>query len=342
MSRTSLYRQHDASAAAGPCKNKGAAPQRDPHGIDTMNNTAPTPLGQPQLGFIKEGQVKFNPVQANMVLKWCRYERQRDENKARSFIALLAEDMRRGTWLEKQQLDFARVDGRIVMVNGHHRMRAQIESGQDIVWNIAIHDCASEAELRSLYYRFDTNLRKRSASNIMDGVGFAEDVGLKKETATALWSAAQLIEDGMKLRRYTMNSGARAMLTDDRLAVCHEYAAEAKFYEGCIRVAPGHMRRKLRTVSMFALAMVTLKNEPETARNFWAGLAEDDGLNKGDARKTLLLDMQARSGMSGLAVAPLMAGARAWNAYRAGRGLKIIKVTGNPVPIDGTPYVVRA
>jgi len=332
----------DASAAAGHLKNKGAAPQRDPNGLNTMNSTAPTPMGQPQLGFIREGHVKFTPAQANMVLKWCRYERQRDETKARSHIATLAEEMRRGSWLEKSQLDFARTGQRLVMVNGHHRMHAQIESGQDILWNIAIHDCASETELRGLYYRFDTNLRKRSAANIMDGVGFAADVGLKKETATALWGAAQVIADGMRFRRYTQNAGHRAILTDERLAICHEYAAEAKFYEGCVKAAPGYMRRRFRTVSMFALAMVTLKNEADTARDFWRGLSEDDGLHKGDPRKTLLLDMQARSGMSGLAVAQLMAGARAWNAYRAGRDLKIIKVTGHPVPIDGTPYVVRA
>lgn len=307
-----------------------------------MTSTAPTPLGQPQLSFVREGHVKFTPAQAGLVLKWCRYERQRDENRARAHIATLAEEMQRGSWLAKSQLDFARLGTRLVLVNGHHRMRAQIQSGQDILWNIAIHDCASETELRSLYYRFDTNVRKRTASNIMDGIGFAADVGVKKETATALWGAAQLIADGMRFRRYTQNGASRGMLTDERLSTCHEYANEAKFYEACIRAAPGHMRRKLRTVSMFALAMVTLKHDPETARAFWKGLAEDDGLNKGDPRKSLLLDMQARSGMTGLAVAQLMAGARAWNAYRAGRELKIIKVTGNAVAIDGTPYVVRA
>lgn len=307
-----------------------------------MNNTAPTPMGQPQLSFICEGHVTFTPAQANMVMKWCRYERQRDENRARSHIATLAEEMRRGSWLEKSQLDFARIGGRLVLVNGHHRMRAQIESGQDILWNIAIHKCASESELRGLYYRFDTNLRKRSASNIMDGVGFADDADIRKETAKALWGAAQLIKDGMRFRRYSQAEGARSILTDERLAICHEYVEEARFYESCVKSAPGHMRRKLRNVSMFALAMVTLKNDPEKARQFWQGLAEDDGLNKGDPRKTLLMDMQARSGMSGLVAAHLMAGTRAWNAYREGRDLKIIKVTGHSIPISGTSYVVRA
>lgn len=342
MTSTVLYRQYDASAAAGTFNEKGAAPQRDPQWIHTMINTAPTPMGQPQLSFIREGMVNFTPAQANMVLKWCRYERQRDETKAKGHIATLAEDMRRGNWLPKSQLDFARLNSRLILVNGHHRMRAQVEAHADILWNIAIHDCASDGEVRSLYYRFDTNLRKRSAANIIGGIGLAEDTGLRKEIAAALWHSAQVIHDGMIFRRYSPSGSKRAMLADERVAVCRQYADEAKTMERLIALAPTHIRRKLKTISVFSVAMVTLKAEPATASEFWKGLAEDDGLTKGDPRKSLLVDMQSRTARNGLIAAPMMAAARAWNAYRAGKNVGHIKVTGHPVPIDGTGYVVRA
>ena len=59
-------------------------------------------------------------------------------------------------------------------------------------------------------------------------------------------------------------------------------------------------------------------------------------------RKTLLLDMQTRKGTGGLSSSNLMATAKAWNAFCAGRTLKIIKVTGHDVHLAGTPFVVTA
>lgn len=306
-----------------------------------MLNTNIAPMAQSELNFLREGYVRFSAEQASTVLKLCRYDKQRDETRAQGHIATLAEAMRRGQWLEKSQLDFARVNGRLIMVNGHHRMHAQIAAGVDILWSIAIHDCADEGHVRSLYYRFDTNLRKRSASNIMSGIGFAEDTGLAKQSATALWTSAQVIADGMKFR-HGSKATSSALLTDDRVAICHEYAHEARIYDTFVSKAPSHMKRRLRTASVFAIAMVTLKAEPVLAGEFWRGLAEDDGLTKGDPRKALLTDMQTRSGARGLMTAQMMATARAWNAFRMGKSVHHIKVTGNPVPIDGTQYVVRA
>lgn len=307
-----------------------------------MQNTSPTSILQPQLSFVQEGHVRFTPAQAKLVIDWCRYEFQRDESRAGGHIATLAEDMRRGNWLPKSQLDFARLDGRLTLVNGHHRMRAQIESQADILWNIAIHECDSKAAVKSLYYRFDTNLRKRTAANIMGGIGFADEVGLKKDDASSLWKSAQVIADGMKLRQYINKQSNRALLTDERIAICHEFAAEAAAMGKFISLAPGHMRPKMRSVSTFSVALVTLKAEPEIANSFWKGLAEDDGLAKGDPRKTLLLDMQTRRGRAGLMASGMMAAARAWNAYRAGKELQIIKVTGHAVRIEGTQYTVQS
>lgn len=335
-----ITRFKNARAAAGRCNKKGAAPQRDPNGMNTMKSTSPTPLGQPQLSFIREGHVTFSPAQAALVLKWCRYERQRDETKAKSHILRLAEYMRRGQWLEKSQLDFARVNGSLTMVNGHHRMRAQVESGVDILWNIAIHDCASDDEVKGLYYRFDTDLRKRSASAILNGIALGEDLGLTKSGATALWKAAPTIGEGLRFKRYAQSE--RGMLTDEQVAICHEYAKEAAFMDTAIKAAPAFMRRKLFSTSVFSVAMVTLKYRPEIAREFWMGLCEDNGLTKGDPRKTLLTDMQTRSGSKGLLAAGMMATAKAWNAYHQGRDLKIIKITGYNVQVSGTPFAVQA
>lgn len=303
-----------------------------------MNDTTSSSSGQPG-SFIREGHIRLNPAQAGWIARELGYSGNR--KLAPMHVAKLAEYMRRGQWLDKSTLDFARLPtGRLTLVNGHHRMAAQAQTAKDVVWNVVFHDVGGEADIKSLYYRFDTEVRKRSAANIVQGVGLTDAHGLTKETAKALWAASQLIANGMTFRRYLQDQADIVM--DERLAVCADFAEPARQMEARINKSPGFLRSKLRTVSVFGLALVTLKHQPDVALRFWSGVCEDDGLSKGDPRKTMILDMQSRKGARGLVASHLMAGAKAWNAFLAERELKIIKVTGHSVSIDGTPYMVTA
>jgi hypothetical protein len=290
--------------------------------------------------FIREGKIIFSPEDAATVLASCRYERQRDETRAKSHIASLAEQMRRGLWLPKTQIDFANVNGRKVLVNGHHRMHAQVAAGATILWNVVVHDCADDGEVAALYWKFDTTVRKRSTNNVVDGIGLADDLGIEKQWANVLWNAAQILHLGLRFHFHERDGAA--LLPDERVAVCRDYAAEALAYQEAAKKAILPVRTKLRKVSFFAPGLAVLRHDPATAREFIGGLCEDDGLAKGDPRKTLLADMQVRRGTSGLYSAQMMSFALAWNAYRAGRELKIIKVTGGAVRLSGTPFTVRA
>jgi len=260
--------------------------------------------------------------------------------KAKAHIDSLAEQMRRGLWLSKTQIDFARVGSQLVLVNGHHRMHAQAAAGIDIVWSVVIHECASQEEVAQLYWKFDTTLRKRTRANIVNGIGLAGELGISSQVAASLWSCAQTIALGMRFHVH-MRDGA-GILPDERLMVCRDYAQEARFYQDATKKAIPPVRRKMMQASLMAVALVTLKHQPSKAQEFWVGFCEDDGLAKGDPRKTLLADIQTRHATAGLSSAQMMAAARAWSAFYHGRDLKIIKVTGCPVDIAGTPFTVRA
>lgn len=289
--------------------------------------------------FVREGLVTFTPEHARHVVEAMRYELQRDETKARNHIAALAEMMKRDQWLGKSQIDFARMpDGRLILINGHHRMRAQILANRSILWSVAFHDCGDASEVRSLYYRFDTTVRKRTAHNVIAGANLGADLNLSAETTRALWSAAPYLAHGFSIPF----RNDRVFLTDDRIATCREFVEEAQFFDHCLRAMPTTMKRHARTVSVFAVAMATLKHAPDQALEFWTGVAEDDGLKKGDPRKTLIIDMMNRSSRSGMLAAKMFATAKAWNAYHRGRLLKIIKVDAREVKVDGTPYTVSA
>jgi hypothetical protein len=274
-----------------------------------------------------------------MVLKWCRYERQRDETRAKSHIASLSEQMQRGLWLQKTQIDFARVGSRLILVNGHHRMHAQVMSAVDILWNVVIHECADDEEVAALYWKFDTTLRKRSAANVLDGIGFAASMGLSKLGARALWGAAPIISLGMRIYRYQSDA---PMLPDQRQEIASSYGHEARLAEAFLAEAPPAVRRKMFTPSRFAMMVYTLRHQPEKGADFWDGFCRDDGLAKGDPRKTLLQDMHSRSSNPGLQAQHMMAIARSWNAFFEGRSTTILRVTGGAVPIAGTEGVVRA
>jgi len=151
------------------------------------------------LSFVREGVSRWTPAQAHTVFNLCRYARNRDEGKGKSHIDALARQMSDGTWLPKSPIDFAQLpNGSLTLVNGHHRMLAQVKSGRDIEWNIIIHPVEDDEETANLFWRFDTVMRVRSMQNILAGVGAAQSLELTKMGTVALSSAAVFIDNGMR------------------------------------------------------------------------------------------------------------------------------------------------
>lgn len=298
--------------------------------------------------FLTEGLVKLTPAQAGFILRECAYERQRRVDPIHADT--LRELMRRGSWAPKDKLDFARFpDGRVVLVNGYHRMTAQEGSGVDITWIVAIHPVETVADVHRLYFKFDTNTRRRSAENIMQGVGFAEQHGLKKTTAKALYGAVPVIAAGLKASRGVQHQKGATdadfarRIVDIRLEISSTYVPAAKLLEEWMAPAPRALRRKLYNAGVFAVALVTTHHCPEQAEAFWRGVAENDGLRRGDPRATLITDMMTREMNNGSMNQAVFSPSRAWAAFAQGQKLMQIRcLAGARVKLIGTPYEVSA
>jgi len=303
-----------------------------------MGNIAKlTPTKDP-LAFVSEGFHVWTPAKANKVFSECRYERNRNEAQAKRHIDALARQMTDGTWLAKSPIDFARTpDGKLTLVNGHHRMLAQVQAGKDIEWSVSIHECADEAEVADLFWRFDTILRKRSNTNVMNAVNAAGTFGLSKTTTMYLPSAVTFIDFGM---RAPTGANSKVYTPAEKLALMDEWQAEARIYDELVAVAPGRVRRKLLGAQVFAVALLTLRSTPKVAVDFWQGVAADDGLNRGDPRKTLIDFLRDTHGASTGLTSTAAAAARAWNAHYAGRQLSMMRVGSAPVRIAGTKVSV--
>lgn len=295
-----------------------------------------TSIGKTKAAIVQEGPMHFTPAKAMHVYNACRYERNRGISK--QHVSLLREQMQRGTWLAKSPLDFARKpDGSLTLVNGHHRLAAQSESNVDIEWQIIVHDVADDDDLASLFWRFDTTMRKRSINNVLSAVGAADTLGLTSWNVSKYASAVRYIGSGM-----ASGNNQRGMLADDILRLMAEWQAEALIFQDCLALAPKVVAAKMRSAQIFAVALITIRANQTKAISFWSGIAADDGLRRGDPRKTLLDYMRDMHLASGGYTSSAVAAARAWNAYTAGKQLSMIRVGSAPVRIDGADVMVQA
>lgn len=305
-----------------------------------MNNITTITNGQSAPSFLSEGRRKFTPAQAGWVFNNLRYEFNRNERQAKSHISALSRMMRSGVWRSGGAIEFARLpDGEVVLLDGHHRMLAQVDAGVDVVWNVVIHEVQDKAQVRDLFWTYDTILRKRSLNNVLNGVQAAENLGLGRLMATSTARAAHFIANGMRA-----NSGPenKTFTPDETIRLCSKWAIEAQLYEQCIDAAPHKMKHKMRSSQICAAAIVTFNADSETAWSFWMGIALDDGLRRGDPRKTFI-DWMRDTHLAGSGyTASCVAAARCWNAYVAGSELSVLRIGKRSVRFAKSRYEVTA
>lgn len=287
--------------------------------------------------FVKEGFTSFTAVEANQVLVHATYDRQRKISQ--DHVNVLADIMKRGQWEPKDKLDFALFKGELILVNGYHRMSAQVACGKTIEWTVVIHECRTLDQVRALYYKFDTNTRVRQGAQVLAGIDFAGKNDLPRQMASALFNAVPIIAAGFSKSIKDRDILANRVM-DRRLDIAKQYVPAAKIYEECLRGLPVKLKAKFLSAGTTAVAVVTLKYQPMKALDFWMGTAANDGLRKGDPRLALYNDMIARQFNAGSAVQSVFSPAHAWNAFFEDRQLKLIKLSGyrTSVSIAGTPF----
>lgn len=285
--------------------------------------------------YIHEGMVTLSPLQMNAVLKECGYEGQRGVTQRH--VLVLADLMKRGQWQAKSQIDFAHYMGRLILVNGYHRAYAQVRSGKTIEWAVAVHRCRTEGDLRALYHAFDTNIRMRSGQDILKANGFGEQHGISAVVANSLYAAIPYIASRFDIAPKSRNFLV-AKQVDLRLQLASEYAGAAGKYAACLDGLSAIRKSRFKGGAITAVAVVTLRYQREEAWKFWYGVAQNDGLKRGDPRLALVNDMMTRrpNGNQVEAFAPAIV---AWNAFFNDRELKLVKVLDSFVAeIDGTPF----
>lgn len=297
----------------------------------------PIRLHEPQTieDLVREGRMFIGPELAARVLEERNYERQRP--RAKHGVTLWAEMLRRGGFTDGFQVWFGLLDGRLHLIDGQHRLGGVVEAATGATFQVEIMPLASADDLHVAYTCFDRVGRPRSLSEVLNALDVADRHGITKSVAREVFRAALLIH--FKFDPPHQNVDPIAIRNDqERLKYAEPYWPVAAEYERLIHPAPAKVRARLKSSQIMAVALITLSQQPETARTFWSGLARNDGLRKGDARHTLLTwigeHMFERTGYSGAVAASL-----AWSAFYERRSIETLKVgSAKGVRIAGTTY----
>lgn len=300
----------------------------------TLNGVAPSfpkPRFQRGVSLIKEGRTHIGPALAKIILTDMNYARQRRTTPGH--IGKLAYEMSAGLFLPGSQIYFVRLpDGSLHMINGQHRLHGVIQSGVEIEFQIFILQVGSPQEMHAAYRKIDGVQQTRSAYQVLNSAGTAEDNQIQKRTTVAVYAAAPIIE--LKLNVPYAFLG-KLGTPDGRREAAEPWWPSARVYDKAIEKAPAAVKRRLLNASVTAVGLVTLDAQPVKALDFWSGIAAAEGLKKGDPRNTLIWSLLGKNN-KGDAGAILAMACVAWNHFFLGSEVSYLR----PVKVNyllGTP-----
>lgn len=314
-----------------------------------MEKKEPIKYGQPgSMEYIlksvvarsKGGIVKLSPGTASRILdELNKFPRQRVIDHSRVYGH--AHRIVKGDWLESFSIDFVELkNGRIWLVDGQNRLTAIKEQDSPVDVTLRIIPVESEFEAKQIFAGYDQKSSVRTNRQIIDAMGIAEEAGLSRKMTNVVFDAATLLLNDLEPITGSANTKKYPELffQDNKLAMVKEWASEAMAYEAIIKKSKKGFIEFMRGTGVVAVALYTLRHQPAKAKEFWTGVAENDGLRKNDPRSALISDLLIRQKNAGNIRQKVQQPSLAWNAWCENRPLSIIKcITGAQLSLWGTP-----
>lgn len=251
-------------------------------------------------------------------------------------VAYLASEIGKGNF-RHSDIRIAVLEGKSYVVNGQHRCWAVIEAGVSIPVTLTTVQVHSKEDLALEYADIDNNL----ARTLSDAIGAAElgtELGVSNGDINQLGGAVALIINGFTSIGGNHRVAARSRHT--RFDVIRFFGHEIAQF--CELISPNHnrTRRRLMRAGIGSVALATLREQPNTAPDFWQAVAHGEMLAKGDPRHTLRQYIFNVDGQTHTAATASRRAASAWNAWSAGRKLHVLQSprADGPINIAGTCY----
>ena len=280
------------------------------------------------------------PEVAKTLREDAHYERQRPINEIH--VKRLATEMAKGRFIAGTQVHICDLNGKLFVVNGNHTLEAVMESKIPVALDLLYTEVKSHAEIAKIYMRHDIG-RWRDWAAAIRASGLTEAMHANKSTVNVFGGACLYILCGFAHiggggRESPEHNEARTS-RDVRIEKMREYQPYAERYFSCIKNANGMLLRRLLSSPVMAVALECFRYHPGKAKEFWSAVANNEGLKRGDPRRTLINYLiEQPSGSNNRVLLP-RACAAAWNAQHEGRELQIIRIhTSSPFVLLGTPH----
>lgn len=292
-----------------------------------------TPSAAPQTIAMN---VMMTPTLAQSWLEQYRYPHQRPLRPHR--VSVLAQEMRAGRFaLTTIDLRTIENTGQTFLINGQHRLHAIIEAGLEIPMVVVRHRVDSMEAVARDYAVFDTH-SKRSHKDALQAYDLTEETGLTLSQLRILGQTAPFLLSGFRISAVRRESLGQSPV--ERIDFIRAWANTAVLAFTSIGAAEHRRVNRIYNAGTFAVALVTMRYQPDKAERFWRRVAANDGLRQGEPEMKLveyLTDYRAYNSRD-----PRLprAVAACWNAAYEGRSLRLIKVNdpNGPIRIAGTPF----
>jgi hypothetical protein len=283
----------------------------------------------------------ITPDIAYEILTTMAYERQRRTRP--QHVASLARELLRGTFKPGTIEINTLPEGDQYLIDGYHRLQAIIEAG--VSSPMVIVNCAvgSMDEVDANYAVTDTGLIRTSVDRAT-AYNLPSRFALSPRWVTSLGYAVAAITGGFEFDSNDLHTRDAVRSDAVRIPLMETWLPEMhRFVEILAQNKGMWMGGKTRNASLVAIALVTLRYQPERAEQFWAAVAKNDGLGRTQPERILIDYLQSSSVKREGTRAYARAIAYCWNASYDGRPLTYAlrhkkNVVNNPILIKGTPY----
>jgi len=280
---------------------------------------------------------EMTPAMATFWLETMQYEHQR--NVRQEHVEFLAEEMRRGRFIQGTQIHVVVCDGKHSIVDGQHRLWAVILSETKQQFTVLTTHVARKEEIAWIYGNTDIGMR-RTGAHLLGAMELDVEIGCTKTQIRYLSGAINFMSTGC-LRN---PNSSQALHKDDMVRWIRLYAPYARDYFKLMEKSDRHLNRSLFRSSTLSMALLTLRFADPLAKvrkepsviDFWRGAAFDDGIQVGDPRKFVNRHLMTASVISSVTdatgdIVSIAYSARyiagCFNAYMEGRAMKQPKVS---------------
>lgn len=224
------------------------------------------------------------------------------------------------------------------LTNGQHRLLAVKKSGV-VIRGIIYHQQVNTAEEVADDYGDADSGRMRSVTDALAATGLQSQTTLPPTKFQYAAAASKIIIGGFAPRAYSsMMPEVRSRGIRKKAVAWWLPVAERVF--PCIERGESEILRGIYRQAVLSVALVTMYYQPDKADEFWHGVSRNEGLRKGDARRTLAMFLMSNPARMHAQPKQSRYVAAAWNAFFEERQNAQLKVYDHskPIEIAGTPY----